>query len=1351
MVLSLPGIAGALTLDHEKATYSALSSESVTMTGHSELLLTGTGDPLPGCTIHLNSTDSWVFLTGVSPSSTVATLISRFRVNGATAVVDTNVRVVQYVNGSVVIPQPPTYQPLRVFTGRHLGGTSRNLGLYSDNFNVGLGSFADNIRSFVLKRGYTATFAANENGTGASANYVAQDSDLEISIMPAGLDRTVSFVRVFPWRWVSKKGSCDIDPVALNAGWHYNWNNSVNSTRNWEYVPIKQQPYWPGLGNPGSWRTQQVNHVLGFNEPNNSVEDAYKNLTPQGSVSDAVARMPELLATGMRLGAPAVTDGGYSWIVDFVNQSNAAGYRIDYVPVHYYRSYSNNANPAAATTNLYNFLKSIRDATGKPIWLTEFNNGANWTTDADPTFDQNKNVIEAMVNMMDGTTWIERYAIYSAVEEVRQIYYNAGGLTPMGTMYRDHVAPISHQQVVPDSGTSPDSIYLFEGGTRDILGGNNPLTYGTPKIVPGRNGTAISLDGSDDHLALPGKLGDSTDFSFAGWVKWNGGGDWQRIFDLGSGQANNMFLCPKTGSNLRFSIKYNNGTEQQLNAPALAPGVWTHVAVTISGDTGKLFVNGSPVATNNAMTFNPSQLATGTNYIGRSQYPDPLFNGLLDDLRFSSTALADQQVADLAASTPPQFVASPTVGAATVDLPFTGKLASQLLSSPDSVSFAKINGPSWITVSADGSLFGVPRLGDAGPNALLVQATAPGGAITTASLTIPVAVPESVARYAFNGNTVAATGTANGIPVGGATFAAGVKAQAIDLDGTDDHVTLPTGVASGDEITVATWVQWDGSSNWQRIFDFGNGTDSYLFLTPKSDANTLRFSIKNGAASQSVETTALTVGTWTHVAVTLGGGTAKIYVNGSLAATNVSPTVIKPSGILPATNYLGRSQYAADPYFNGRLDELHIFGRVLSATEIGVLRTGTAPTIPVSPRTMPVATVGSDYEASLIGTATVPSGTLAWTKAAGPGWLTVEPDGRISGVPDLSDSGTLPFRVRATSVGILTADVSLNLTVLPPAGLRSHLELDANTVDTTGPNPGTSSGSPAYAAGLFDQAMDLDGTDDFVQLPAAAVFGLTDATFAARFRWDGGSGWQRVFDFGNGTNQYLFFSPSSPGGKMRFAITLGSYMTEQTLEAPGAPVGEWTHVAVVLSGNTGTLHVNGVAVATGPISIDPAQVTGALNYLGKSQFPGDPYFNGSIDDFRIYDRVLGAAEVKALAVPPASTVVPRSYGFWAGGHAFEPGQAEPGIDADGDGLANLIEWLLDTNPLAGSGGGFLSARPLPEHGSRPARRQDLPRSQRPASQGAPRRHRDSRGRRDPRRTRFAGSRRPRGACRSTRR
>ena len=159
-----------------------------------------------------------------------------------------------------------------------------------------------------------------------------------------------------------------------------------------------------------------------------------------------MARWPELLGTGLRVGAPAVTDGGYSWIVDFVNQAEAAGHRIDYVPVHYYRSYPNNDYPQGAANNLYNYLKSIYDAVKRPIWVTEFNNGANWTSDPDPTFDQNRNVIEAMINMMDNTPWIERYAIYSRVEEVRQTHYNAGGLTPMGVMYRDHVSPLAYLQ-----------------------------------------------------------------------------------------------------------------------------------------------------------------------------------------------------------------------------------------------------------------------------------------------------------------------------------------------------------------------------------------------------------------------------------------------------------------------------------------------------------------------------------------------------------------------------------------------------------------------------------------------------------------------------------------------------------------------------------------------------------------------------------------------------------------------------------------------------------------------------------------------------------------------------------------
>src|SRR5262249_30994499 len=81
--------------------------------------------------------------------------------------------------------------------------------------------------------------------------------------------------------------------------------------------------------------------------------------------------------------------------------------------------------------------------------------------------------------------------------------------------------------------------------------------------------------------------------------------------------------------------------------------------------------------------------------------------------------------------------------------------------------------------------------------------------------------------------------------------------------------------------------------------------------------------------------------------------------------------------------------------------------------------------------------------------------------------------------------------------------------------------------------------------------------------------------------------------------------------------------------------GTWTHIAVTLSGNTGTLYVNGVAVATNAnMTIHPADLGNTnQNYLGDSQYAADPSLQGSIDDFRIYNRALSANEVTQLALP----------------------------------------------------------------------------------------------------------------------
>lgn len=83
---------------------------------------------------------------------------------------------------------------------------------------------------------------------------------------------------------------------------------------------------------------------------------------------------------------------------------------------------------------------------------------------------------------------------------------------------------------------------------------------------------------------------------------------------------------------------------------------------------------------------------------------------------------------------------------------------------------------------------------------------------------------------------------------------------------------------------------------------------------------------------------ALATGAWTHLAVTRSGNTVTLYVNGAVAGSGT--ITINPSALGVTTqNYLGRSQFSADPYLNAALDDFRIYSRALSASEISVFQT----------------------------------------------------------------------------------------------------------------------------------------------------------------------------------------------------------------------------------------------------------------------------------------------------------------------------------------------------------------------------------------------------------------------------
>lgn len=419
--------------------------------------------------------------------------------------------------------------------------------------------------------------------------------------------------------------------------------------------------------------------------------------------------------------------------------------------------------------------------------------------------------------------------------------------------------------------------------------------------------------------------------------------------------------------------------------------------------------------------------------------------------------------------------------------------------------------------------------------------------------------------------TAAADASGNGVNgtlVNSPAWVAGMLSNALSFNGTNSYVNMNNASATGPlkpaslPVTISGWIkttgtvgmvfasdEWDNSKYAGYCLQLVGGKLVCNFGNAATGIGSANRQSKTG-------TTVLTAGQWYHVAAVIqGASNMQIYLNGVDDGGAYSGSA-GAMAYTTTTSKIGSGGNAN--YFNGVIDDVRIYNRALSATEIGLLKNG-----PVS------------------------------------NWRLDESSGSTA-----IDSGT--------------------------AGIT-----------------GTLVNSPTVTTGWFSNALNFNGSTSYINMNNASMTGPLKPALPVTI-----SGWIQM----SGTTAGTIFA-SDEWDTAKYAgcslQVIGTHLVCNYGDAGGAgpanrqsktgttvlTVGQWYHVAAVIQGpTTMTLYVNGVDDG-GSYSGSASTVvyTTATTKIGTGGNAN--YFNGIIDDVRVYSRALSAAEISALA-GAASGVIP---------------------------------------------------------------------------------------------------------------
>jgi uncharacterized protein len=243
----------------------------------------------------------------------------------------------------------------------------------------------------------------------------------------------------------------------------------------------------------------------------------------------------------------------------------------------------------------------------------------------------------------------------------------------------------------------------------------------------------------------------------------------------------------------------------------------------------------------------------------------------------------------------------------------------------------------WVACSSSACSSGATSLGR------LDEASPAGSGGSAAGACV---LPDPSRHFAFDGvgtEVVDRRGGPSGQLRGGAAL---TGTGEVALDGDDDFVELPTDLLAGlDEVTVALWVRRHGGPAYTRLFDFGSrntaatpGGQTYLAATPATGHTPPGLALlfaTDGTASEVLVPSATSLdGELRSVIVSVSAAQFALYHEGVLVAQTTPGATVPVSALTVENAWLGRSQYAIDPFLTADYTDVRIYPIALTSCEI---------------------------------------------------------------------------------------------------------------------------------------------------------------------------------------------------------------------------------------------------------------------------------------------------------------------------------------------------------------------------------------------------------------------------------